>query len=93
MFKTVWNKIKEVLNALVNRVKQICPIEFVEDVKKAWQWASIQLAGIMVFADVLYQYIPFIHQYVSEGVGSTIGGLLIVLRVLQLKEAPRNNRS
>jgi len=85
MFKTVYNK-------MVNKVKQICPIEFVENVKQFWKWASSQLGMLLIFTEVAYSYLPMIHAYISEGAAGFLGSLIIVLRVLRLKEAPSNRR-
>lgn len=89
---TVWNKTKEVFNRLINKVKQICPIEFVDGVKKFYTWATAQLGGLLIFTEVAYSYLPMIHAYVSEGVAGALGTIIILLRVMQLKEAPRNRR-
>jgi len=85
MFKKIKEWVKKSLD-------KYCPIELVDGVKKFYTWATTQLGGLLIFTEVAYSYLPMIHTYVSEGVAGTLGTIIILLRVMQLKEAPSNRR-
>lgn len=83
------NRVKEWIK---NKLDKYCPIELVDRAKEFYKWATTQVGVLLIFTDILYSYIPFIHVYISEGVSAILGSVIIILRVTQLKEAPVRRR-
>ena len=63
-------------------------MKLVEDWKKFWKWASVQLAALSVVVMQLYEQVPQFQQYIPDkvfhNIMSGLVALIIVGRVFQL---------
>lgn len=58
----------------------------VEDWNHAHTWLSVQLASLLVFLDLAYDYLPALKDYLPEGWVKYIALAIIVCRVIKQKE-------
>jgi hypothetical protein len=57
-------------------------MRLVEDWKKFWKWASVQLAALSVVVMQLYEQIPQFQQYIPDKVFHNAMSVLVALIIL-----------
>lgn len=55
----------------------------IKDWRRAWQFASVQLAAVLVALDLLAQYQPELKEYIGDEYASYLGVAIIVARVIR----------
>lgn len=57
----------------------------IDDIRDAWKFASLWLIAAAGCADLLYDHMPFVQQYMPQGTVSVLAGLALVARLYKQK--------
>lgn len=58
-------------------------MKLIENWKQAWRLRSVQLAGLLVFVDFTYEYLPVMQMYLPEAWVRWTGLAIIVARIVR----------
>ena len=57
----------------------------IEDIGQAWKFASVWLISLAGVADILYDQMPFVQQYMPQGTVSVLAALALTGRLYKQK--------
>lgn len=57
----------------------------IEDIGQAWKFASVWLIALAGVADILYENMPFVQQYMPQGTVSVLAALALAGRLYKQK--------
>lgn len=70
---------------MLEKIKQ----HLIEDIRDAWKFASVWLMAAAGAADLLYDHMPFVQQYMPQGTVSALAALAIAARLYKQKSLIR----
>lgn len=66
---------------MLEKIKQ----HLIEDIRDAWKFASLWLIAAAGCADLLYDHMPFVQQYMPSGTVAVLAGMALVARLYRQK--------
>lgn len=70
-------------------------LKLIPEWKDAWKFISVQLASLLVFLDVAYEYLPAVQAYFPEGWVKWVALAIVLGRIVkqrhpELQQEPQN---